>query len=267
MARALLFPEPMRNYPTTLFGFTCAAALIVGACGSDSNDDVTDEDYDQVAQSLGAATAARGDVAAITLANDLALGALPLGISFEGSGRYQGNFLGLSYELAIECRDASGQVMLLCNGDSVSASVSTAWSGTLSLPRLEASASRTGTLELDGLQDELLTVNGSAHFDLMSEFSSASNQNHKTLDLSYDASYDAVLVDTTTSTFVDGEIHFVVNGERTHTTPGMADARSFEIDATISFAADGTYTLVLDGDRTYSVDASTGAVVHVGTAN
>lgn len=262
----------MRNYLTTrcdvrfcaLFG---AAVLALGACSSDGSDNVTDEDYDQVAQSLGAATAARGDVAAITVANDLALGVLPLGFSLEGSGRYQGNFLGLSYELAIECRDASGQVMPLCNASSASASVSTAWSGTLSLPRLEASASRTGTLVLSGLQDELLTVDGSAHFDLMSEFSSASNQNHKTLALRYDATYDGVIVDTAASTFVDGEIHFAVNGERTHTTPGMADERAFELDATISFAADGTYTLVLDGERTYTVDAATGVVVRVGSAN
>ena len=246
------------SYVSMSIAAAIAAASLI-AC-ADSGPEPTDADYDQVAQSLGAASP--GESNAVSITGQLATGTVPLGLTLIGNGHFQGSLFGVDFSLTIECRDAGGAVTA-CGDNAASASIDTAWSGELTLPRLHVAAMRSGSFTLTGLLTDRTTVNGAASFTLQSEFESASEQNLRTLDVSADADYDAVVVEDGSRRFVGGSIHYDVTATRTHTTPGMDDRDELSIDAVVTFAADGTAILTLDGDHAYRLDLATGAVVRV----
>lgn len=245
------------SYVSLSLAAVTAASLI--AC-TDGGPEPTDADYDQVAQSLGAA--GQGESSAVAVTTQLAAGTVPLGLSLGGLGQFHGNLFGVDFQLTVHCRDAAG-VEVTCGDAAASATIDTAWSGELTLPRLHVEAMRSGTWTLSGLATAQTTIDGSARFTLASDFSSASEANLRTLDLAAEATYDAVIVDDATRRFIGGEIHYAVDATRTHTTPSGEDRTALSIDAVVTFAADGSATLVLDGDHTYRLDLATGVVVRV----
>lgn len=234
-----------------------SAAMALAACGQDGA--ATEEDYDQVAQSLAATSP--GESSAVVIASELALGTAPLGLHLAGLGRFEGDLFGLSWQLAITCRDATG-AELRCGAGTDAAVIDGAWSGTLTLPRLTASAHRTGHWELTGLQSATATLAGDAHGTLDAAFTSASGANTKTLALTYDATYEAVAIDTASRLAVGGRVHYVVDATRTHTTPGTSERAAFGVDAVLEFTADGAW-LVLDGDHRYMLDLAAGTAIRV----
>lgn len=244
---------------TTLATF--AFALTASACTSSSDAGTTarSEDYDQVAGAIGGTAAATGDGAPLGIATTLAAGTMPLGLVADAGGHIHGDRLGLTYDVSVDCRDSTWQPLATCAG-SAGAIVTSTWSGALALPRLAIDADGTATWTVHGLLEPVATVDGDAHAQLASTFASASDQNHKALTLTYDATYDALAIDRASSTIVGGSIAFTVHGTRTHVTPGLDASTSFAIDGTITFAADGTGTLVLDGDHAYTIAAHTGVV-------
>ena len=240
-----------------------AVALFASACGSSSamsNGSATEEQYSQVAQSIAGATAASGELGAVAIANKLALGIVPIGLTADGLGHFHGDYFGLHYLLTVDCFDVQGQALAACGPTTSTANISTTWSGMLDLPRLAIDAQRTGTWTLSNLQTPTTTVVGDSHFAISSQFASASDQNHKTLSATIDATYHDVLVNNSTLAFVGGDAAYAVTASSTHTTPGMDDTDSFAVDATLTFNADGTATLVLDGNHRYGVDVRAGLV-------
>src|SRR5687767_2799807 len=102
----------------------------------------SDEDYDDVASSIGALTAS--DAPAMDDSMTAAEGQEISGLTSEGSGTWSGERLGLSYRYELTCMDAGGEVMALCGDATDTAHLVVEWSGELDLPRLYASADRAG---------------------------------------------------------------------------------------------------------------------------
>ncbi len=236
------------------------AASLIGC--TDATTEPTDADYDQVAQSLGAASPSENNAVVVT--TQLAAGTVPIGLSLVTLGQFQGILFGVDFHLTVECRDAAGAAMA-CGDNTASASIDTAWSGELTLPNLHVAAMRSGTWTLSGLTTDRTTIDGGAQFTLESDFTSVTQEVQRSLDVSADVDSDAVVVDDGSHRFVGGEIRYDVSATRTRTTPEGEDSAALSIDAVVTFAADGSATLVLDGDHTYRLDAATGAVIRVGS--
>jgi hypothetical protein len=145
-----------------------------------------------------------------------------------------------------------------CGPATAIATMTGTWTGHLRLPRLTISVTRTGTWTLSGLQTPTVTLAGTSHVDLTSQFASASDQNHKDLTLVVDATYQAVTADRASRIPSGGDIEYAITGMRSHATQGMTDNQSFTVDATLTFHGDGTATLVVDGTRQYEIDLVTG---------
>ena len=79
-----------------------------------------------------------------------------------------------------------------------------------------------------------------------------------------DASYDAVRISTKDRKVIAGSASFDLTAHHTVTGAGSNNTNaSFEVHAAITFQADHTATLVLDGTQHYTIDLTTGIVVHV----
>ena len=236
-----------------------AAALLFAACSSNgAGTAASQQDYEQVAQSLAGNASPGGEPATFGVAADLASGLIPVGLSLDASGRFFGEHAGLTYDGTVTCTDLGIAVPAQCGPTTSTAQVTGTWSGQLTLPRVVISGTRSGTWTLSGLQTATVTIEGTAHAELTSQFASASDQNHKQLALTADATYQAVLVDRASRLPVGGDIEYAITGQRTHTTPGLDKTQAISMDATLTFHPDHTATLVIDGDKHFHLDLETG---------
>jgi hypothetical protein len=236
-----------------------APSLLAVACSSGPSD----EDYDDVAASVGALTAndSGGEVGSMDDSVVAAEGGSPDGLTASGSGSYQGTRLGLEYQYDLTCLDASGQTLASCGENTDTAHVTVAWSGDLTLPRYSASISRAGDWTLAGLQSDVAQFDGHGTFTVDSSFQAIYRDVTRTFHLDYDAQYDAVRYRMASRAFEGGQITYQVHAERTRSGSRRDAEATFDIEAVITFASDGTATLTLDGDRTYQVDLASGAVI------
>ena len=236
-----------------------AAALLFAACSSNGADTAaSQQDYEQVAQSLAGNASPRAEPAMFGGVADLAGGLIPVGLSLDASGRFFGEHDGLTYDGTITCTDLGTALPAQCGPATSVAQVTGTWTGALTLPRLAISATRTGTWTLSGLLTATVTIEGTAHAELTSQFASASDQNHKQLALAADATYRAVVVDRVSRLPVGGDIEYAITGRRTHTTPGLDTSQAISMDATLTFHPDHTATLVIDGDKHFDLDLEAG---------
>jgi hypothetical protein len=250
-----------------------SALLLASAC-SDENDPTdgpdptpaTREDYDDMAQAVGKLVVAGGldggETASFSDSVTIALGTMPIGFSLTAEGEIDGSRGGLAYSYSIACSDAEGNSLESCGSTTDSAAISVAWSGALDLPNFQAMIERNGDWTVTGLQGDTATFEGASDFDFSVQFQSLFRPVTRAYHLTYDAAYDAVLVDTETRTAIGGSIHYGIDAQRTVTGDGEQVEARFVIDADVSFAADGAISLTLDGTEHYTIDA-TGNVVRV----
>lgn len=232
--------------------------VLAAACNSGP----TDEDYDDVAASVGALTAndSGGDVGSMDDAVVAAQGDSPDGLTASGSGGFSGARGGLEYEYALTCSDEAGTVLDVCDDTTDTAHLTVSWSGELDLPRYQASIAREGDWTLSGLQSDTVQLDGTGSFDVDSSFTALYRDVTRTLRLAYDAEYQAVQFSKATRRPVGGTATFGVHVERTRSRGARDVEAEFDIDAVLTFAADGTAHLELDGERSYVVDVEDGSV-------
>ena len=232
------------------------------ACSSSNDHTATQNEYDDVAQQM-ASTAAPGsgggEVGSMSDSLTLALGGSLPGFALGGSGMITGTHGGLTYSYGITCKDVSGATMPFCTKLTNSADIDLMWSGTLALPNFTASLTRDGSWSIKGLQTSQATISGSGSFTFDASVTSVFRSSTSSYHLSYDATYDAVLIDTATKLAVGCDVMYSIDGQ--HTVGGATS--EFSIDADLAFHADGTATLTLDGSHEYTLDLATGLVVKV----
>lgn len=241
-----------------VFASSAAVAALVGACTDNNKDDsITNDEYDQVAQSVGSSTATGGgggDVGAMSDTAVIARGALPLGFTVSGSGSVTGVHAGLDYSYSLTCKDAGGTTLAVCTDLTDSAEASLSWSGSLDLPNISAMVDRDGNWSLTGLQSDTATFNGDGSFSYDAMIANVGWH------FDYNASYDAVVVDTSSHVAVDGSLSYDISASK---DVNGNTTRSFSLHADVDVHADGTATIALDGTHHYTLNLSSGAVVKV----
>jgi hypothetical protein len=253
----------MTRAHTTLFTAAAMATCFAFGCGDDASDVPTEQEYNDVAKSLGNVVAgggSSGEVSSIHDATELSVGVVPFGFAIDASGEVNGNRFGLDYSYSVSCKDAQGNTLDLCNSTTDSASVNVAWNGALSLPpTFMADVSREGDWTLTGMQGPIATLNGESTFD--ADVSFMNDTQSRSYRFSYKGDYDGVLVQREPHRIVGGSIHYVIDAaHRESFVDGGTTSGSFKIDAVLTFESDGDASFVLDGTHTYDLDLATGNV-------
>ncbi|WP_428262028.1 hypothetical protein [Haliangium sp.] len=258
------------NTPKLLSASLLSLTVTLGACAAQNDVELTNEDYDDIAVGIGSLVAmpgGGGEVGSMADASATATSGslldVELGVaSAEGSSAHEVVIrAGLEYEYLVDCFDADGAAQDACGELTDSAAVSLSWSGELDTPRYDATITRAGEWSLTGLQGDTAELNGTGSFDASASFTALYRDVSRSLELSYDAQYQGVLIDTATHQVVGGSISYSVQGERTVQRGDRERNGTFSLDAEVSFSADGAATLVLDGTRSYQINVITGAVV------
>lgn len=248
-------------FTSLLLSLTLGATL--GACQAQSDDELSDEDYDDIAAAMSGllgTSSGGGEVGSMADASAMAnSGALA---NAEGdSGVEIVVRAGLSYEYRIDCFDITGGLLDLCSELTDSADVSVDWRGELDTPRYQSSIQRTGSWSLTGLQSGTAELSGTGSFDIESSFMAIYRDTERTLDLSYDAEYEGVQIDTSSHTVVGGTVRYSVQGSRLTERGDRNRDGNFSVDAEVTFNADSTATLLIDRARSYEVNLDSGEVI------
>lgn len=235
-----------------------ALALTAGACKA-GNNEISEDDYDDVAQgisqSIPADTGSMEDGVALAEAEE------PAGLSETGSGEFSGVRGGLSYSYTITCQDSPEGPATACGDTTDVANLVVAWDGQIDTARYDATVSRTGDWTLSDIQSGTAAFNGDGTFDIQSEFMAAFRPATRTYMLDYDAHYDNVLFDVATREPIGGVATFDVSARRTGSNSFRDVEAEFDIQVVATFHDDGTVTLVLDGTRSYQFDLAAGVIV------
>lgn len=242
-----------------------ALGLTFVACSS--SDEPTREEYDDTAQAIASSTSTGsggGDVASMSDSVTISLGTLPLGISLQANGEFQGSRAGLDYSYRVTCKNAAGTTLTACNATTNEAAVDVTWAGSLASPSLDASVSRDGSWQVTGLQGDTATFSGDSSFSFDATLRSVFRPG-VTVAYSFDAnaSYNAVLISTQDRQAIGGSAELSLDVKKLVSGTNNDVDKSFEIDAQLTFQADRTASLVLDGDQRYTINLQTGAVVRV----
>lgn len=243
---------------------TLGSLVATGGCSSSHT--VTMEEYDDTAQAVGSTTARSGggDLAAISDVMIMARGDLPLGFALASDGHIRGARLGLDYNYALICKDISGTILPTCGETTDRVDVSLSLSGNLITSGLDASLSREGSWTVTGMRSATTTFDGNGKFDVDATIRSVFRPGVvATYNFAYDASYDAVLIDSASHQTVGGAASFDASARRTVEGTNHDSDVSFSVSVDVEFHADHTASLVLDGDHRYSIDLDTGVVIRV----
>jgi len=219
-------------------------ALLVACASDDPVAPPTEEDYANVATSIGASMAHEGgEVSAMRQAVALARDDDQAGFTDHGDGTFVGSMSGLAYRFAITCGDAA---VAPCDPTAKSATVDAAWSGTLDLPTLGLDLQHDARWQLSRMVGPIAHVDGTGHLSYQTRtFGTA-------YDYSYDATYHVVVNDVRA---IGGDIQLAITGEHT----GVS-ARRYALTAEVTFEPDDTAQLTLDDTRRYQILLATGAV-------
>lgn len=234
-------------------------ALAVTGCGQ-KNDQPTQQDYNDVASSVGALVAGGGgEIASIEDSVGTATGEIPFGFSANGSGQIEGTRGGLRFLYEVLCTDADGVTMAACDSTTDSASLLVEWSGNYDGDFWQFEIARTGEWSVTGLQTDVAVFSGEGTFDVSSASQSLDGQQSRSFQLAYAGSYD-ISWDMVAQRVIEGSITYDVHAER-HVDGEAEDSDAvFDIEAEITFDGTGTARLVLDGSHSYDLDLSTGVV-------
>lgn len=238
---------------------TSVLALAVTGCGEKS-DEPTQQDYNDVASSVGALVAGGGgELTSVKDSVGTATGEIPFGFTSNGGGQIEGERGGLRFLYEVECTDADGVTMDACDSTTDSASLLVEWSGNYVGDFWQFEIARTGEWSVTGLQGDVAVFSGDGTFDVSSASQSLDGQDSRSFQLSFAGSYD-ISWDLAAQRVIEGSIAYDVHAERhADGAEGEVDA-VFDIEAEITFDGTGTATLVLDGHHSYNLDLATGAV-------
>lgn len=237
---------------------SAAVAALAGACtNNDKDDSITNDEYDQVAQSVGSSTATGnggGDVGAMSDTAVIATGGLPLGFTVSGSGSVTGVHAGLDYSYSLTCKDAQGTTLPVCTALTDRADATLSWDGSLALPNISAMVQRDGHWSVSGLQSDTATFDGEGSFSYDAMIANIGWH------FDYAASYDGIVVNTASHVAADGSLSYDITASK---DVNGNTTRSFSLHADVDIHADGTATIDLDGEHHYTLNLSTGVVVKV----
>ena len=219
-----------------------ASLVMITACADAppraTDDEPSEDDYADVATSLGTTAAHAGDeVSTMRAAAALARGDVPTGLVRGSDGTFQGSSDGRAYQYT------------LVDQTSTSAEVTSTWSSDLDLPQLAVSLAHNAAWQLSGITPSV------AHVDGTGSLSYDTRDDASTYHYQYAATYHVVIDDTRA---IGGTIAFAIHGERTQMR-SQASHR-FTINAQLTFEPDDTAELVLDGARHYRIALATGVV-------
>lgn len=256
-----------KNIASLTLSFATALAAGCGAGG----DSMSQEDYDDVAVAVGSMVAGSSGGGGEAGAMSDSMAASEGQVSAVAEGQAAGAIEvvvrgGITFEYEAQCFGSDGAALLLCDGSADAAEVSVSWSGSFDGPRYDVTVSRTGTWTISGLQSATAELDGSATFDLQSHFDALYRPVSRDLTLAYDATYEAVLIDTETRQVVGGSIRYSIDGVRTVEREQANRQVDIAVDAVVTFQADGTAELVLDGERNYVIDLDSGEIIAEGGA-
>lgn len=251
---------------TTTTAIALTGALALAGC-LQQDDALTDEDYDDVAVAVGSLVAnpSGGELGSFQDGLDMTQNPKSADANaVEGASGHEVIIrAGLTYEYFIDCLDADGAIQSACSAFTTdSATLGVAWSGSLELPNYQGSITRTGEWTMSNLQSGTAELNGQGSFDLESHFQAIYRPVTKDLVLSYEATYDNVLIDMIGKTVQSGNITYEVSGSRSVTRGDINRDSEFSLTADVSFDGNGNATLVLDGNRNYTINLATGTVTN-----
>lgn len=238
------------------------AAVWLGGCEQQP----TDEEYNDVAVAVGALVAnnSGGEVGSMSDCAALAQGQTPEGLTIETGGAVVGLRTGLEYAYGVTCLDSSGATQELCDATTDSAQLTVSWTGELDLSALGAvgytyTIDRQGDWTLSGLQTGETELNGQGSFDVVSRYAALLGMVSEEFNLSYSASYNAVLIDDL-GVLRGGQIVYDVQVHAESGTWISSSETDLSMQAVVTFDADGQATLEMDGHRGYDLDLLTGSV-------
>ncbi|MGF1511351.1 MAG: hypothetical protein ACFB9M_17810 [Myxococcota bacterium] len=233
-----------------------AVALI--ACGSE---ELSEAESDDVAQTVSALTFEDGGES--DAATDIAAlmeGALPSSFSEDGSGVFTRTRGTLSYEYAITCFDADGEVLETCGPSARSAEVALAVVGSWASPRRSADLEREGQWSVDWDGEDLFVINGQANGTFNTEFEALNRNDMRTYIMVHDTQANDAVFDASIDRFTGGTFTHAVAADRTRTTDFRDVVASFDATAEVAFQADGPPLITINGERVYEANPVTGAV-------
>ncbi|MBA3539148.1 MAG: hypothetical protein H0T79_05935 [Deltaproteobacteria bacterium] len=229
-------------------------AVTATAC-AESDAPLSDEDYDDIALSIGATTLAGGELGAIPDVLALATGRMPRGFALAADGTYHAEREGRDQDYTVTCHDAEDALLAVCGSDTTRADSTVAWMGGIDLPLVTSASARTATWAFTDLLSDTATLEGTSAFTYDTEQRIPERDLVSTYHLDYTAHYDAVEVDVASGRPNGGSIHYEVSVEHAQN----AAKRAFEVAADVTFQSGGGATITMDG-RVYRVDAVTGLV-------
>lgn len=249
-----------RHFVHVVRPLAATSVLALAVTGCQKSDEPTQQDYNDVATSVGGLVAgAGGELTSIQDSVGTAQGEIPAGFSASGSGQIEGTRGGLTYSYEVTCAGADGATMAACDETTDSASLVVDWSGSYDGDYWQFEISRTGEWSVTGLQSDVAVFTGHGTFDVASTSQSLDGRRQRSFDLSYAASYD-IQWDMVAEQVLEGSISYDVHAER-HVDGQAVDRDAvFDISAEVTFDGSGTARLVLDGSHSYDIDIATGLV-------
>jgi hypothetical protein len=238
-----------------------AILLFGAACGEEPSE----EDYDDVATSVGALVSdnSGGEAEAAEDAVVAASGAMPAGFTKSGAGTLTGRRGTVDYSFELDCRDAQGAQQIACDDATDSAHLVLHWTGDVDTARWDASIVRDGDWTLTAIQSGTAVLDGTGSFDVDSSFMALYRPVSSSLILAYDARYEGVQIRTSDRVILGGKAYYNIDAERSSERRGETKNGSFHIAAEVTFTGNGTADILLDDARRYTVDFENGTVERV----
>jgi hypothetical protein len=234
------------------------SVLALAATGCQKSDEPTQQDYNDVAASVGTLVAG-GELTSIQDSVGTTQGETPTGLTGNGSGQFEGTRGGLRYSYEVTCTGADGVTMAVCDATTDSASLIVDWSGNYDGDYWQFEISRNGEWSVTGLQSDVAVFTGEGTFDVSSASQSLDGQRQRSFELSYAGSYD-IQWDMVAERVIEGAITYDVHAER-HVDGAAADRDAvFDISAEVTFDGSSIARLVLDGSHSYEINIDTGFV-------
>jgi hypothetical protein len=234
------------------------SVLALAATGCQKSDEPTQQDYNDVAASVGTLVAG-GELTSIQDSVGTTQGETPTGLTGNGSGQFEGTRGGLRYSYEVTCTGADGVTMAVCDATTDSASLIVDWSGNYDGDYWQFEISRNGEWSVTGLQSDVAVFTGEGTFDVSSASQSLDGQRQRSFELSYAGSYD-IQWDMVAERVIEGTITYDVHAER-HVDGAAADRDAvFDISAEVTFDGSSIARLVLDGSHSYEINIDTGFV-------
>lgn len=240
----------------------CTLALMGTACGDDV-DQPTDQDYEDIAQSVAPLLQAEvtGEGGAMVSAQ-LATGNAPFWLSVEANGSAEGRAGSLQWSLNATCSDASNAPLDVCDETTDTATVASSFAGALMLPHYNASVSASQDWSVSGLQGGVLVAEGQTRVDASTTFTGIFRPVTRSFDLDLDADY-SLAIPWDAPEQVTGSMSATVDAHRNVMGSNNDSDAHFIVDARATLDGSGAAIITLDGNVSFELNLASGALVRV----